>query len=178
MKWLDRIRNRPQVVSFWQALKFTFLIADSMVIDFVQWRIADPLQFRGISLLTQVRALSVLFGALQIHPFSGNWWSLALQILVFAFWLGRAIWPPDYLVRRMTPTADPFINMYRFWPVTIAFRLVMLFLAITSLPMIVIFWQGPMMMASLALMEYLEACSPKPPRPKRKKVRLLVPVEV
>ncbi len=177
MKWLNRIRNRPQMVSFWQALKFTFLIVDMIVIDFVQRRIADPLQFRGISLLTQVRTLSVLFGSLQIHPFSGNWWSLALQILVFAFWLGRAIWPPDYMVRHLTQMAPTF-NLFRFWPVTIVFRLVLLFATITTLPVILIWWQGTAMTATFALLEYLEVCEPKPPRPKRKKVRLLVPVEV
>jgi len=160
------------------ALAIRLFIIDTNVIDFVQWRIADPLQFRGFSLLTQSRCISALIAVIQVHDIttSGRW-SLTAQFLLFAFWLARAVWPNEFIVRRLTPDMDP-INILRFLPLAIIFRLVVLFNTIISLGVILEWWRGPAMMGALTLLAYLEACTPKPRRPKRRKVRHLVPVEV
>ncbi len=155
-----------------------FVIADSIVIDFVQWRIADPLQFRGISLLTQVRASNALCAVIQLHNLSGSWWVLAWQFLLFALWLARAVWPTEQTIRNLTPSdTEPSNNMLRFLPAAILVRIVFLMMGLFSLPLLYVWWRAPTLWMLLTLIAYLEACSPKPRLPKRKKVRQMVPVE-
>jgi hypothetical protein len=148
---------------------------DEWLIDLYQARIADPLQYRGVTLLAQFvtcnsLAFVVLTFRLARFVIQGEKMLAVFNFLFMLSILASALWPDvDGRGERLDPSDSIFRNPNRYSPILRWGRIAWLFLVLAEgvgfgLPYWVALW---VLLASLA-----DACDPKKPRPKKQEARL------
>jgi len=154
------------------------LHVDAFFIACIQTWIVDPLQFRGVSLLTQVRVCASCYLALYTlsvaqHPAI---FQVVCLFVVFCFWLQVILLPDSRYWERLTPSSGDrlTLNYHMFDPLFIGLRLVVSWANCMTILIGLSIRFGHILDdatgAIFILLLYLDACQPKPPRPKKERI--------